>query len=398
MIRKGISPGIVIADSDLSKRLGWIQQLFGFFSILFLLSRPRLYMAVRAFPLLPALPIAGALPALAHWFLLGVSVFSLLISILRPKSGVWLLGWLIGITLLTVLDQCRMQSFLFTAYLAQWALAAWRMGWVGNPTAWRLLGWQFAAIYGFNGLNKLTPWFGETIFPLELHRLTTFLPLSWVTLLKPFSSAIPIWEMGTALLLLIPITRGMGIGLATLLHLCIVWVNAPHTFYFLDMLSIYNLSLIPVLWWWGSRMPQSLCVWPSGWGSWAMGTYTLIISWVLPFWHLTTGNWVGNLSYDWYTGTYRASYILVNASASEKLYPSARRYIKPIRGGRYKALYLDSWMFYQYRSEFIQNPLGAKGVAQHLKPRMQTGDSIWVLVLRQPAPFIQLQFPESGHK
>ncbi len=387
-----------MAEVEVSKRLDWIQQLFGCFSLLFLISRPRLYMAVREFPLLPAVPIAGALPTLAHWFLLGLSVFCLLISIARPKSGVWLLSWLIGITLLMVLDICRLQAFLFTGYLAQWVLAVWRMGWVGNPTAWRLLGWQFAAVYAFNGLNKLSPWFGETIFPLELHRLTTFLPVSWVTLLKPFSSAIPIWEMGTALLLVIPIARGMGIWLATLLHLSIVWVNAPHTFYFLDILSIYNLSLIPVLWWWGSRMPQSLWAWPSGWGSWAMGTFTLFFAWVLPFWHLTTGSWVGNLSYDWYTGSYRASYILANSSASKKLYPGARPFIKPYRGGRYQTLYLDSWMYYQYRSEFIQTTAGAKGVAQHLKARMHAGDSIWVMVMRKPKPYIQLQFPESSHK
>lgn len=387
-----------MAEVDLSRRLDWIQQLFGFFSFLFLISRPRLYLAVREFPLLPAIPIAGALPTLVHWFLLGVSVLCLLISIARPKSGVWLLGWLLGITLLTFLDLCRMQAFLFTGYLAQWVLAVWRMGWVSHLSAWRLLGWQFAAVYGFNGLNKLAPWFGETIFPLELHRLTTFLPASWVNLLSPFSNAIPCWEMGTALLLVFPISRGIGIGLAILLHLSIVWVNAPHTFYFLDVLSIYNLSLIPVLWWWGSRMPQSLWAWPLGWGSWAMMCFTLVFAWGLPFWHLTTGSWVGNLSYDWYTGSYRASYILANSSASEKLYPSARPFIKPIRGGRYRALYLDSWMYYQYRSEFIQTPAGAKGVAQHLKGRLQEGDSIWVLVLRKPKPFIQRQFPASCHK
>ena len=208
----------------------------------------------RDYPLIPYfsfLPIA--FNKTIDTFLIFLTFVSFIFLIWKPKEKKYLLLFFIPSLLLILEDTIRLQPW-FYLHLVMIGIVTFEKQ-LSKENVFRFLQWMVIAIYFYGGINKLNiafaweifPWFtqhlgiGEAYF-LGMDNLNTF-PL-------PFQNSIafilPAFEITTAILLLIPRFRLIGISVVFFLHLVSLYAIGPWGHNWNEIVWPWNIEM-PIL-------------------------------------------------------------------------------------------------------------------------------------------------------
>ncbi len=276
-----------------------------------------LWMGDRDFPLVPVTEGLMHLPAYWHAVLFWVSLLLMAVTVIFPGRK-WAAAVVVLEMMLCLLDQNRWQpwQYQFMFMLATYAVFQLR--------AFKLLSWQIilAGLYFFSGLAKLQPAFIHDIWNNLILRnwLGIYTESGWIFRL---GYALPLLEMGGAILLCFSRFRRVGIFLLVAMHLLILLLLGP-----------LGLNRSSVIWPWNVCMPLLLILLfykhplqlPYAFFKQPFAWLLVACFGILPWLHVL-GRWDHYLSFTLYSGGVSQLYICTDD-------PAALQAMAPYMGNR----------------------------------------------------------------
>jgi hypothetical protein len=300
-----------------------------------LLLAPRLFLATRVYPRVPAL---DGWPRLA--FPIDVLVVvALLVALggvaLMPRPRWWAAAATVLALVLAADDQSRWQPWFFQ-YVAMLAAL-----WLGRDDGDTLAAWRVVLIglYFWSGIQKLNGTFMSHLFPWLVEPLTGALPSGLQRLLLDGWMLVPAMEIGVAVGLLAPPLRRVAVVGAIGTHVVILGLLGPLAHATNVVVWPWNAAmaaLVALLFWSGDHAGPARVLVPRRLGAHAAA---LILFGVLPALGLA-GRWDAYLSGALYSGNLKAAALVLSDGVVARLPDPARRHVARNRMG---ANVLDVW-------------------------------------------------------
>ncbi len=192
----------------------------------------------RAPGAVPALPVWGGacLPEAWWGWLPGLlpAVAALLTAVFPDRRQTRIL--VISLIFSVLFDVNRVQPWVYWYVLVFGGVA-----WYADPQ--RVPAWVLAAVYGWGGLHKITPWFAEDNFPWFCDAFAVTQPLGSPAL----GYAAAVLEAMLAPLLLLPQTRRWASAGALLLHSWIILVLSPAGLNWNAVIIPWNVAMMATI-------------------------------------------------------------------------------------------------------------------------------------------------------
>lgn len=289
-----------MSDGD-AKRLHLVRAILCLASVAGIAVSPRLWQADRPFPTVPVYPWIPQLPQIPTLFLTVTFAISLLALTIPREVGKWVLVPPALGALLVVFDINRCQPW-FLQYMPMLAALA-----LPPKARWAVCTVPIVGVYFWSGLHKVNASFAIQVFPwlLRPFHLESLAPL-W-----PIA---PIWETGTALLLLFPRTRRFGIAGALLMHAFLLVALGPFGQNYDSIVWPWNVgvaALVVALF--GKNQASLLPAWSS-----PLGKAFLLFFGLLPALNFFD-RWDGFLSASFYSGKLCNGWIYLTARGASAL-------------------------------------------------------------------------------
>ena len=188
-----------------------------------------LWLNVRSYPLVPAVP---GLPPITHpfdWIIFGVllATLALVFLLARPQKYIWVFLGILGI--LCLYDQTRWQPYIYqyAFLLAALALYSWdKNDAVGRTRTLNIARLIIASTYIYSGLQKMNPGFVQQVWPWLLQPLTHAYPLL-ANPLYALGYVAPFIQVAFGVGLLSKRFRKLAVVLAVLMHVFILAMIGP---------------------------------------------------------------------------------------------------------------------------------------------------------------------------
>ena len=228
------------------------RQLLSLASLLMLILSWPLWLPGGPVPRVPFLSPSFVVPSAVSQGITILGGMALVASLGTWKWRTWLALALCALLALVLLDQHRLQPWALQFLVVGLLLSA-----LPPDQALKFSRWSYVALYFHSGLSKLDVSFRDELGPVFLSSLAQLFKIpveQWPAGGRSAAiGAMPLWEVGTALLLLFPFTRRFGVATAAILHLALIGVLGPWS---LDHSTI-------VLVWNGAMLLEVACLfWP----------------------------------------------------------------------------------------------------------------------------------------
>jgi len=341
---------------------------------------PGLWTVSRGFPTMPAWAWVPNLPVAISVLLMVALCASILAVAIHSKPGrLALAPPAIGF-FMAIFDMSRVQPWFFE-YALVFVGLAW-MDWDEpqsdrSRSAWAICAMVVIGIYFWSGLQKANPIFATQVFPWLLQPLGPTLAAK----LAPLWPVAPVAETLAGLLLLWPRTRGVGLGLATTMHLLVLLALGPLGQNYDSIVWPWNFWLIGIGFalFAGSKEEVLFNA-----GRLHVGKAILILVGVLPALNFV-GLWDGFLSASFYSGKLRDGWIYLTAEGASHLPPEYARENKGLvqEGANRFRLDILLWSMSQMNAPPYGEPRFYPGIVRHLAQK-GVPPAAMILVVQDP--------------
>lgn len=204
----------------------YIIQATGLFWLLAKIMSWKLWLANRAFPVVPLFDFLDATPHLVHIFLFIVSLSCLVFIIIKPQQYYLLLIVIVSELLSCSLDQNRWQPWQYQ-YLFMFFVVWYNRKQPIHTIILLLI--IFASTYFYSGLHKINPHFIRLMWQSTFLEKVLHLPNHWQqnnSLLR-LGYMVPLFEMILGLSLLFKKTRKPALVTAIVMHILLLCFIGP---------------------------------------------------------------------------------------------------------------------------------------------------------------------------
>jgi hypothetical protein len=315
-------------------RVRWTRLVLAAALVAGLLLVPRLFLAGRTYPRVPALDGWPALAAPLDIAVLGALLAALAGVALAP----WPRWWTVAATVLAVVlaldDQSRWQPW-FYQYVVMLAALALARDAGDTLAAWRAV---LVGLYFWSGVQKLNATFMTHLFPWLVEPAAGILPAAFHRVLLGGWMAVPILEILVAVGLLVPRLRNAAVAGAVAIHVVVLGLLGPLGHASNAVVWPWNAAMagLAVLIFWNAHQPARQLVVPRRLGPHALA---LVLFGILPALSFA-GHWDAYLSGALYSGNIKAGALAVSDEVAARLPEPARRNVARNRMG---ANVLDLW-------------------------------------------------------
>lgn len=290
-----------------------------------------------------------------------IFTFPLILAFIYPKKEA-LRPVLIGIVLLVLFDQMRLQPWVYMYFflLLPFTLFTENKKSIYLPYLQIIL----VCMYIWSGIHKLNPNFIEITFSDILRHLFA---IEIAPGLRAFGYIIPLTEIVTGLLLIIPICRKWGVRFAVLTHLIIMLYLSPAGINDNHVVIPWNftLALLVIVLFWNEK--NSLSFWKQLRG-YALGltSVALLLFGLLPSLNFV-GGWDDFLSFSLYSDKVKRYYIAVEASQVSRIDKNIHPYfvqIEGMQGG--EMIDINEWAMEELNVPFYPERSALRKLSKHL--------------------------------
>lgn len=211
---------------ELASRLKYLRVAISGAYICGILISPKLWFGVgRTFPRVPFVNGLPAFVSSADFLLSSLLLVGLTLSIISSRTGRYLVAVLVLTSLLVLIDQTRLQPWVYQYVVMLAVIACWRPGAADTITAEPILlasQLVMALLYFWSGLQKLNWSFGHEVMPALLESVRIHLPASYLSYLPAIGIVVGLCEALIGVGLLIRKTRQTAVVLALCMHLLVL--------------------------------------------------------------------------------------------------------------------------------------------------------------------------------
>lgn len=275
---------------------------------------PKLWIADRPYPTVPALDSLPTLPQVPTVALSCLLVLSVLFVALHPApSFASMAPPAIG-TGLVLFDINRLQPCIYQ-YMLTFAALAW-VNWSDpesprSRAAWATAAFIVASIYFWSGTQKANMVFAKEVFPFLTHPLGTRLAGQ----LEPFWFVAPVFETSVGILLFLPRTRIWGLAGTVAMHAFLLVALGPfgqNTNSIVWPWNFWTMAMAFILFW-GNDLGILSRAWTA-----PVGKVIVVLVGILPALNYVD-RWDGYLSMSYYSGRLLDGWIYLTARGVDQL-------------------------------------------------------------------------------
>jgi hypothetical protein len=372
---------------SLNRRLRLIRQAVCiFFLIGIALSLP-LWHGQRFFPLIPAIPGMGPLPAPLDYVLLVLLAIAAILNVVRSRR--LFAGLLIGLMAVMVfLDQMRLQPWVFIYFLVMFPFALTDLQdekaiKKHGPSVLNFIMILLIGVYVWSGLHKFTDSFAEVVHPMLLKGLFRIPDGSWLLTAKPLAYGAASVELIIGLGLIFPKTRNLAVIGAILTHLLIIaWVSplGGNSNY---IVLPWNAAMIALVFLGAYNVKTRLVLWPAPPLRWATAALALLV-WVMPVLNLKD-KWDAYLSFNLYTERISHLFVALRQDALDQSDPRLSAYYaeeRLIEEGR--VIDMELWSFAELKVPVYPAPRVFRAIGRHFCRPSVNPDQVMFTTYRRP--------------
>jgi hypothetical protein len=300
-----------------------------------LLLAPRLFLATRAYPRVPAFEGWPPIPAPLDLAVLAALLAALGGVALAPRPRWWAAAATVLAVALGADDQSRWQPWVYQ-YVAMLAALALAREVDDTLAAWRAV---LVGLYVWSGIQKLNVTFMTYLFPWLVQPLTDVLPAGLQRVLLAGWLVVPVMEIAVAAGLLVPRLRNAAVVGAIATHVAVLGLLGPFAHGTNAVVWPWNLAMavLAVLLFWKSEPAAVTDVLvPRRVGVHAAALALFGVLPVLSF----SGHWDAYLSGALYSGNLKAGALSLTDAVVARLPDPARRHVVRNQMG---ANVLDVW-------------------------------------------------------
>ncbi|MDQ3076625.1 MAG: DCC1-like thiol-disulfide oxidoreductase family protein [bacterium] len=328
-----------------SSRIFWLKIVLACGFISGLLLSVKLWLHTRFYPLTPLIPEFPTIQFPYDYAVFSI-ILILLVSIIfsyRPRKLIFC--FLILLLGTIILDQSRWQPWVYQYAFMFIALGLY--SWNHKDTekqnsALTICRFIIASIYIWSGLQKINPGFILHVFPWMIEPVIKFFP----TFLKPvmYSTAllVPFIEAGIGLFLLTKKFRNVGVVLAILMHLNILFLLGPLLHNWNNVVWPWNIAMILIvaILFWNSNTSFKEIIFNNK----SYFHYIVVVLFgIMPLFSFF-GMWDSYLSSTLYSGNIKEGTIYVSSNVKSKLSPEIQVYAQEIKSNEHK-ISIYNWSF-----------------------------------------------------
>lgn len=279
-----------------------------FFLLVGVLMSYKLWLSDRNFPLLPLLEFTSV-SATTGYVLFGIWLFLLVVSLFIYRR-ILVIGIVLLLFFMAMQDQVRWQPWVYHYFMFLIPFCFRK-----KETALEYFQLILIGIYFWGGINKLTPYFINEVFPFFLKGLTSI----ELTSFKEIGYIVPVTEIGVALALLFKKLQEWAIYVAFFTHLLIILFLSPLGSNINGIVIPWNLAMMLMLYQCFPKSGPKIML-SRFWKQSAFKVKPLLILFflcmpVLGFW----GKWDYYLSFNLYAGKGPIYQIMIAANATDRL-------------------------------------------------------------------------------
>ena len=347
---------------------------------------PRLWIADRAFPTVPAL---NGLPELSNSFCLaltfGMTLCTLLVLVLpRPRfffNAIPILG-----AALVLFDMNRLQPWFYQYQLMFLAmgLVKWDRSDESNAkNALAICGVILGFLYIWSGVQKANPAFATNVFPWLLE------PLSDLTGdgIASMPLIAPVFETLIGVLLIVPWTRTAGLIGAAGMHLLLLFLLGPFGHDYNSVVWPWNVAMIAMILAIFLRNEEPII--RPAWRP-ALGKAVVVLVGFMPLLSFFE-KWDDYISASLYSGRTKDGWIMFNEEAANRFTDSLTRTEYARLNGAFDGYSLDvtTWSMAELNVPIYPERRVYDGVAKKLRRFATNEDDVTLLVTERPSLFSQ---------
>lgn len=325
------------------------QQCIYIFFLSGILFSKNLWLSERFFPLVPIIEITAECSSWVNVIILIALVLFLITNIVFKSQEINHAILLLCIFFM-IQDQMRWQPWVYMYILM---LLPYSIHQYTAPFRINYLQIVIIGIYVWSGIHKLNPDFVNQHFKNLLYYLLHIQNKEFIESILPLGYLIPVIEVVTGLLLLLPFTRKIGVCLAIIIHSGILLYLSPLGINTNSVVYPWNVAMLffVTLLFYGVK--NKITIWPTSPPKFRFTTIAIaFICWILPtlnFFNL----WDSYLSFSLYSEKFSDYYVAVEESELEKIDKRFSSYfveVSGLKGG--KIIDINKWSLLELNVPF----------------------------------------------
>ena len=228
-----------IEDISISK----LNMLNSVFFILTFTIMWKQYAYLSTFPRCPVFESLSAIPPFFNTVLFGIVMASALFNLIY-NSLKFIAIIIVAFTFLLLLDANNIYPFTLFHFTVFIVLLLVKRCLINSETALNFVRWFIIGIYFSAAIQKINPLFEKEVFSWFIAPLMSKLSAENYQLLSKTYLVIPIWEIVITLFLMFQKTRKIGLVLAVIIHVSILFIFSPLYRNYFGPLIPFNIALI----------------------------------------------------------------------------------------------------------------------------------------------------------
>ena len=358
-----------------------IKKLSCVFFIIGIIMSNKLWLIDRNFPTAPLFDNFINIPR-SFDSILYYSLLILLAIVALLKRRVYLLLLFILLFFLLIQDQMRWQPWVYIYILVLIPFLVLPKGTNKNRTTYLQI--LFIGIYLWSGIHKLNPNFNELIvesFAFYLFKITNG---TLITFIKSIGFIFPLIEIISAMFLVFPKSRKVGVYMTVSIHVFIILYISPFGMNYNYIILPWNIFMIiaSILLFYTSK--QQLKIWDNKPMPNFLNSFILIIM-LLPVMNFFN-RWDSYLSFSLYSGKIDNYYVLLKKGVAqqENTYDFEAYLINKNQSLSKKIIDIDRWSIKELNVPMYPEKRVFRKIAQHFCTQKTMSSNTVFLVTKLP--------------
>lgn len=372
-------------------RLFWLKAVLAVGFIVSLLLSTKLWLTDRTYPLTPVLSNLPQPNFPFDYLLYGSLIVCLFFTIFHKNFKRYLIGSIILVTFLLLLDQSRLQPWVYqyTTMLLVLCVFSWQVNDLRSvPYILNISRFIVATIYFYSGLQKLNPEFIILTFPWMMQPITHQLSLNSSDVIL-VGITVPIIEMLIGLALLSSKFRNYGIFLATVMCLFVLTTLGPTGLHWNTVVWPWNVALLIMVFVLFYRTKQSSVFNVLSIIKQPLGITAIILFGIMPmtyFFHI----WDSYPSWSLYSGTTNQANIVLPDEMVGGLPTNIQRLIVQSPDGK-KVLSVFDWSYHELNVPPYPETRIYQNIARNFCEKYAPGSAYVSIVMRGRAGWTHIE-------
>ena len=329
-----------------ASRLFWIKAVLCFGFVASILLSTKLWLSSRTYPFSPTIQGVPQIPFPFDYVILFTLLGCLILATFTRAFKHYLLGAIILVIVLVFLDQSRLQPWVYQylVMLGCLMLYSWSFSDVeGKNYALNLCRFIIASIYLYSGLQKMNVNFFGNIFPWMIEPISNLFPITYLPSFYYFGLAVPWIEMSIGITLLSTRFRRVGITLATVMCVFVLWTLGGFGHNWNSVVWPWNVTLLLLVYLLfvntkEVQVSDVLKIWRKSFGLCVVVLFGVLpMTYFLNFWDAYT-------SWSLYSGTTNQAKVYVSDSLKERLPEYIKSFVSSDSDNR-NVLSITDWSF-----------------------------------------------------